>query len=314
MAASAPSSTPPKRLWRQIASALIAVAALAYLGYLVMGSAGEFTAALFSLSLGQISGALLAAIGMLLLKAVYHVLLSQRLSGRSRLARAVLPAYCLAQLARYLPGKIWGILYQANRLSGTLRADQVVTANAIQTITTNLLGIGVIGSVLGAAHSHSPWPLAGLAVAVAATELVHRYPVMERRLLALLARLSRRDIPVPDNIPPQRWTGTLILCGEWIAYFAIWFIIAGEEIAPLDTIVLGTWYAAASLLAIVAVVVPAGLAVREAIFVTLGTLSSVNPAALVAYAALLRLVLTIGELACVPIAAALSRRLPEARQ
>jgi hypothetical protein len=295
--------------WRRVVGSLFAIAALLYLGQLVANNAGEFKATLLSLSAWQMAVALIASVAMLLLKALYHVLLCERLSGKSGLAAEVLPAYCTAQVVRYLPGKIWGVVYQANRLSQRLHVSEVVTANAIQTITTNILGAGIITTILAAVYLSEPWLLVGIFVAIAITETVHRTPLFERRLLLLSSRLSRRQIPSQTDIPPHRVSGTLILVLEWVAYFTIWFAVVGDQFKVVETVTLGTWYAAASLLAIAAIAVPGGLAVREAIFVALGSFTTVGAVALVGYAAALRVLLMLAEVACIPIAELLKRHL-----
>jgi hypothetical protein len=68
-----------------------------------------------------------------------------------------------------------------------------------------------------------------------------------------------------------------------------------------SALALATWYAAASLLSILAIAVPAGLVVREAIFVSLSGLSAVPQATLVVLAAAMRLAMTAGEVLCIPV-------------
>jgi uncharacterized membrane protein YbhN (UPF0104 family) len=297
-----PLRSTPRLVWRRLLGVLLALAALLYLGALVVDDADAFLAVLSGSSPSQILMALLAAIAMLLLKAWYHTLICERISGQTNLVGSVLPAYCAAQVVRYLPGKIWGLVYQANRLSERLHPGEVVTANAVQTLTTNLLAVGVIGSVLSAVFLDAVWPLFGIVLAVAFTEALHRNPVIERKLRGLIERWARRLPAAPAAIPAWPRTGTLLLCAEWVAYFAIWLALVGDQVPVLETIVLATWYAAASLLAIAVIVVPGGLAVREAIFVALASSTAVGAAALVALAAALRLLLTLAEACCVPIA------------
>jgi len=290
------------KVWQRVFGVVIVVAALPYLAWLVAGDYTQFRETLASLSLLQSLGALCAAVTYLMLKALYHLLLCKRLSGRSGIAGEVLPAYCTGQLARYLPGKVWGVVYQTTRLSGTLLPREVVTANAIQMVTTNLLGASIIASALASFYFHTAWPLLGALVGTVLTETVHRYSWLERRLLVAIARITKKELPENDDIPPLPWLGTLILLGEWLAYFTIWLIVAHEELHLHAVLALGTWYAAASLLAIMAVAVPGGIAVREAIFIALSSSSRIDSGLLVAFAAVLRVVLTVGELACVPIA------------
>lgn len=287
--------------WQRIVGILLAAAALAYLAHLVANDVDSFSVVLRSQRPGTLFAAIAVAVAMFAIKAIYHATLCQRLSGKTGLLGYVLPAYAVAQVIRYLPGKIWGIIYQSGRLSCLLQPSVVVAANASQTLMTNLLGAGIIASVLCSVHLESAWPLCGIPVAIAFTELLHRHPKLEAWLLEVISRILRRRIEAPD-IPALKISGTLMLSLEWVAYYIIWSAILGEGVPSYSTIVIATWYAAASLLAMFAVVVPAGIAVREALFVSMVTIADSNASELIGYAALMRAILTVSEVALIPIA------------
>lgn len=287
--------------WQRVLGILVAVAAFAYLVRLVANDLDSFSAAVQSQTPIAIIAAIAAAVVMLTVKAIYHTVLCQRLSRKTGLLAHVLPAYAVAQVVRYLPGKIWGIVYQSGRLSSQLHPSVVVTANTSQTLMTNLLGFGIIASVLGSVHLESAWPLCGIPVAIAITELLHRNPRLEAWLLRVISRVLRRRIYAPD-VPAQKVSGTLMLSLEWIAYYIIWAAILGEALPTYSTIVIATWYAAASLLAMFAIAVPAGIAVREALFVSMATIAASKSGELIGYAALMRAILTSSEVALIPIA------------
>lgn len=286
--------------WRRLFGAVLALSALMYLGWMVVKDFNSFWTTLRSQTAGALAAAMIAAIAMFAIKAIYHALLCERLSGKTNLMDHVIPAYAIAQVVRYLPGKVWGIVYQSGRLSQHLHPSVVVTANTSQTLMTNLLGSGIIGSVLAAAYLESPWPLGGVVFALVFTELLHRNPRVEAWLLGAVSRLLRRPVDV-QRIPPQMFRGTLMLALEWAAYYFMWSAILGSAIPTWSTIVISTWYAAASLLAIFAVAVPAGIAVREALFVSLAAMTAGTQGELVGYAALMRLILTLAEIALIPV-------------
>lgn len=289
---------------KRIAGGTLAFVAVAYIATLIAKNSEDFWQGLQALSIFQLACAMLAAITMLLLKAVYHVRLCERLSGKASLSSAVLPAYVTAQVVRYLPGKIWGVVYQASRLSQTIGQREVVTANAIQTVTTNLLGLSIIVSGLAAFHFEQPLLLAGVGLGIALVELVHRVPRLESWLLGLAYKVGKGQRPPLAAIPPLPLVGTSILIFEWLAYFLMWqFLAAGFPNAGFDgAVLMGLWYAAASLVAVFAIAVPGGIAVREAAFVAIAAAMGASPAALLALAAAARIVLTAGELACIPMA------------
>src|SRR5690606_35005346 len=291
----------PRPAWQRAVGPVLALAALAYLARLVLADFQSFAGALRGQTPVSLAVAIIAVILMFAVKAHYHGVLCQRLSKRKDLLADVIPAYAMAQVVRYLPGKIWGVVYQSNRLSMQLHPSVVVAANTSQTLVTNLLGAGIIVSVLGAAYTSSFWPLAGIPAFVAITEIVHRYPRMEAWLLQVASRNLRRRTDLPQ-IPPQRISGTLMLLLEWVAYYFMWAAILGEGLPSFPTVTVATWYAAASLIAIFAVAVPAGIAVREALFVSLAAMTMSSSGELLGYAALMRAVLTAAEVMLIPVA------------
>jgi len=297
---------PKKTLVLKAIGFVILTTCLAYLVQLLLDNREEVSLAVSSLTLGQALCSIAAALAMYLLKGYYHVLLIQRISKRNGLTGSVLPAYCVAQVVRYLPGKIWGMVYQVTQLSGTVSPGQVITANLIQMITTMTLGNLIIISILFAIHFNSLLPLTGIAIALILTEIIHRVPQIERKLLLIIAKITSREQSISLEIEPQRWVGTLILLLEWVAYFTIWAVVIGPSSDPIRFIELGTIYSAASVLAIVAIVAPSGIAVREALFVGLAVTTSANTALLLGYAVVLRLILTFAELLCVPVAMGLA--------
>ncbi len=101
-------------------------------------------------------------------------------------------------------------------------------------------------------------------------------------------------------VAPSRWLATAILAAEWMVYFVAWALLANGMLDLASIVALAAWYAAASLLSILAFAVPAGLVVREAIFVSLGGLSAVPLATLVVLAAAMRLAMTVGDVLCIP--------------
>src|SRR5690606_3008841 len=125
-----------------------------------------------------------------------------------------------AQLVRYVPGKIWGVVYQAQRMSGVIGARDVVVANLWQTLNTNLLALGVVGSSL-LAWVASPWWILLVLPFLAAVEWVHRNPDLDRRLLGTATRVLRLQMDTRQALPMQSRPLVLsaLLCLEWVFFF-----------------------------------------------------------------------------------------------
>jgi hypothetical protein len=255
----------------------------------------------------QIAFAVLAAIPMFVLKGWYHLSLLDRINAAPSARHVDLPIYLQAQIVRYLPGKIWGVVYQTRRMSGTHSPSEIVIANLWQMAMTNALSAGLIISLLLAFRYSHAW-LFLLVPVIASVEWLHRHPAIESWGLRQLSRFLPRLAPLTANkpLPPMPWTGTIFLCSEWIFYFLVFAVMLHGLAWLPERLLLGTWYGAASLLALAAFVVPAGLAVREAIFVAAPNLIGIDAATLAVTAALARLVFLGAEIAAATLASILT--------
>lgn len=245
----------------------------------------------------RIAIASLALVPMCFLKAWYHFYLLERLSGNRIALRIGLPIYLQSQIVRYLPGTIWGMVYQSQRLADTHRTSEVVIANLWQMATTNLLSIGVIVSIL-LSWNYSPAWLLLLIPSVALVEGLHRYPIVESWVLKQLGRFLPRFAPLAAGrmLPPMRWKGTAILCAEWMFYFLSFVVLLQGSMDWHKALLLATWYSGASVISLVAFVVPAGIAVREAVFVAVPGLIGIDTATLAIVAVLARVTSLLGEI------------------
>lgn len=255
----------------------------------------------------QIALAVIAAIPMYMIKGCYHLSLLDRFASSRSSWRKGLPIYLQAQIVRYLPGKIWGIVYQSQRMSDTHQSSAVVMANLWQMATTNALSAGLVMSLLLSLRYSYAWALLLIPVVIA-VEWLHRHPSMETWTLKQLSRFLPRLAPLAGSEPlsPMPWKGTAMLCSEWAFYFLAFACMLDGLVDGHRLFLLATWYGGASLLALAAFVVPAGIAVREAIFVAAPQLTQVDAATLAITAALARLVFLGSEIAAALLASALN--------
>lgn len=284
----------PTTRWRALATFLLAGAAFLYLAWVLQREAASAAEALRSFSPGRVLAALAMALLMHLLKTSYYLEVCRRLGAPVGAAGRLAYAYAVAQVARYLPGKIWGVAYQIGSLADVFPARKIILAHIVQMFQTNLLAVGVLVAMLDLLVFHQRWPIVIAVAVLVLVELFHRWPALERMFLRVWAKLRARPELMESDIGPSPSRSSAILLGEWLAYYAMWFFLLGETLPLHELTLLATWYAAASLLAIFAFVVPGGLAVREAIFVLLAG-SAHGAGALIVQAALLRVLLISAE-------------------
>ncbi|MES0873760.1 hypothetical protein [Sinimarinibacterium thermocellulolyticum] len=241
--------------------------------------------------------AVIASLPMYWLKASYHASIVHSLDPHTFDRPRVIAVYLQAQLVRYLPGKVWGLVYQSGQMANRHAPSIIITANFVQTLTTNVMAAFLILALAGSVLAH-PALLLLLLAGLLAPEWLHRAP----GLWATLARTTARWLPAlgaagtPGPAAPIRWSGTAMLASEWFFYFLMFFVLVGDRCPLWAVIFTGTWYACASLLSMFAVVVPAGLAVREALFVASPAQSALSATELVVLAVTLRLLSIVAEL------------------
>lgn len=284
-----------RRHVRGLLAFLLIATSLFFLVRMLLPDAALIRSSLAETHWAQIVVALLAAAAMYLIQAVYHLGVLGAFRDERMSVRSLLPVYLQAQIVRYLPGRVWGVVYQAHRMASVHRPGEVVVANVWQMVMTNLLAVGVVGSTILAFHYSHAWLLLVLPFLLF-VELLHRRPAVVTRVMAWLRRwLPGSILSGEETLRPMPFRGTCLLVVEWMLYLLAFAALLYGRTGLADSMLIGTWYAGATLLSLIAFVVPAGIAVREAIFVAAPTLAGADPALLAVIAALARLVFVAAE-------------------
>lgn len=217
--------------------------------------------------------------------------------------------FLLSQLGKYLPGGVWNLVAAAE-LGADLRIPRrrSVTAMAVAllvSIATGLL-LAVIAVVAGPSGVRSTYGVALLALPLLAALLAP--PVLNRLLGLLLRRLGRPPLEHPVSAVGVARASAWALLAWLLAGLHVYLLVTalGAD-ATLATAALVTGgYALAWTAGFLAVVVPAGVGVREAVLglVLTGRLSG---GAVVIAVLASRVLLTVADLA-LGLAAARRRR------
>ena len=283
------------QLKKTISFGLVIIAVI-YLVSLVMKQPSDKDRFLEQYSLSVFMLSLIPAVAMVIFAAAYHVLTVARLSPKQVSRMRVMKSYAVAQVVRYLPGKIWGILYEVNNLSGEVSSKHVITANLIQALLTNLMAIGLSIIVITFWLYEEAWILLLSPSVVIIVEILHRNPFIEKQAVAVISRLfshSKTDVMIPSPIAVR---ATVVLILEWVAFVAVWWLLLGHETMAKDILAVSAYYAVASILSIAALAAPGGIAVREALFVALASTLEIDQITLLGHAAAARIVFTAAEL------------------
>lgn len=300
MTSPVPPAARARQLPRWAGYVLLATAAV-YLLWILHRQWPAVAAALLAQPPRNLLLALIAAMVMLAMEAVYHVLLLRRWTGPASGWRQLAVSYFLGQLVRYLPGKVLGLLYQAHHLGGAAAVPAVFVTNVVQFAYTSAVTAGMACAIAAAYLAGTAAAAAVLLLLFAGVVLSHRLALAER-LLRWAGTLWSPLRRVLDAGPPaSRDTGfalgaSALLLLEWIPYVIGWALLLPADTPLADAALAGVIYAGASFVAALAIIAPSGLVVREAVFIWLGTRVSLDAAQLLALGLVVRLLYTAAEL------------------
>jgi uncharacterized membrane protein YbhN (UPF0104 family) len=181
---------------------------------------------------------------------------------------AATEVYMVANLARYLPGKVWqiaGVAYLSSKrgIPATLAAAAAVLGQAVSLGAAAIVGAA---SLSGVGEQVSDWSIPVLVV-LAAALLVSLVPGLQAKAMTFWFRLARREAPQvrPSAGTTLRWLALYTI--NWMLYgFAFLVLVKSLEL-PGDALLVSSAFAAAWVLGYAFIFAPAGIGVRESFLV-----------------------------------------------
>jgi glycosyltransferase 2 family protein len=213
---------------------------------------------------------------------------------------AMLPAariWTVSSLGKYVPGQVWAIASMAVMSQRVGVAPWAATASSVLlqglAVGTGACVVGVSGSSLTAAYPEARWILAVLVgLSISGVALIMWQPFIRKALSLLRVDTGGARAPALDKV----LFGALANAVAWIGYgVALWLLARGLFDVPALTIprAVGA-FTAAYLAGFLAFGLPAGVGVREVVFVSVLQSAIGTPTAL-ALAFASRLLLTVAE-------------------
>lgn len=205
--------------------------------------------------------------------------------------------WCLSNLGRYLPGKVWsvaGMVVLAKRagVSGWAAAASAIVMQFLAIATGAGVFLAFVPSrVFASTVSPVAVGTAGLA-GIAAAVVVTTTPLLQR-----LARLVKPEIEFRPLRPMAATLGAGATVAAWLGYgLALWLLARGVVPAtPLPGLLAVGGFAGAYIVGLVFIFAPGGVGVREGVLVSLLT-PSVGGGAAVVIAVASRLLMTLTEI------------------
>jgi uncharacterized membrane protein YbhN (UPF0104 family) len=281
---------------RSIALVVFGVA-LIYLVWAFAQYSQDIVAALSEVSLAKFILATACGLGMIFSAGLYQVLLLESFSETKLDRKKALSAYFQSQLIRYLPGKIWGVIYQGRLLSNQSSMQLVVFVNLLQLMTTQWLMIGIVLALVFFEYMGQLSCIVIFLFFVVATELFHRFTAIQSYVLARVVLFASKLGLRLGNFErkPISVIATLLLLLEWFFYCLVFLVLFSDEMTLGALLKVSVWYAAASAIALFFWVIPSGLGVREAVFVALAPELIASVAEFFAWSIVLRIVFLLSE-------------------
>jgi hypothetical protein len=218
--------------------------------------------------------------------------------------RAAARAWCLSNLGRYIPGKVWSVtglvvLAQREGVRGSAAAASAVAFQAL------VLGTGV--AIVAGATPHATSALrliAGFLIAAGSLTVLIWGPTV--RWLGRIMNASSPLNPLPLSAVGA---GAALMLLGWLVYgFSFWLFIQGLLPEPHISILAASGaFTLSYILGTLALFAPGGIGVRELVLVTVLT-PYLGSGGAVATSVGSRVLLTIGEIGAALIAVAWSRQ------
>ena len=186
-------------------------------------------------------------------------------------ARDAVRIYLVANLGRYVPGKLWqvaglALLARSRGVTAPVATAAAVVGQAVALAGAMLIGMVALVDAPPSIAWFTPFALAGTAAVVLAVTI----PAIFRPLLRLWMRWvpgeAPKEVPI-GTLEGLRWLALYTL--NWGGYaLAFWLLVRGLSL-PGALLEVGPAFAAAYVIGYVAIFAPAGLGVREVSLVAL---------------------------------------------
>lgn len=174
--------------------------------------------------------------------------------------------FMIANLGRYIPGKVWQIaglaaLARQKGVPGTTAAAAAVLGQGLALAAATVLGLGGIWSLADGAAWRWLVP-GGLTVAV----VIGLSPPVFRAVSSLWFRVTRTE--PPESLESRQAAGWLAIAfANWVMFaVAFWLFVGGLGYDP-PIVATATGFAAAYVVGYVFILAPAGIGIRESMLV-----------------------------------------------
>ena len=296
---------------KEIIRRVLFIAGLLFVFVLVLESWGEIERLLRSVkplefTLSVVTGLL----GTLTISVFFNRLLGK--NGVVLSDRLAIKIYLVGQIAKYIPGKIWGIAYQISHVAGARAATGVVLAN-MENMFIVIYMTSMTAFVLVSLQLETIFTLASVIGGLVVFLLLYRTRLVLNIVHLVLKTIGQQDfVPVSSEcIKPGPVEGVLF-CVIFCSTYALSYILMLDAVfnfPPEQAYVYIVLLSIAWIGGVLTIIVPAGMGVRELIFVSFTSqlIPDQSMESIVSIAVVTRAWQLLQELAIMPVLFSLRR-------
>lgn len=295
--------------YRSILTSLLLTIATVWLGSLLWDNINQLKIISTNFSYWRLLTAIPFAVLALYTSAItYHLILIETTNTNPAFGKTFI-SYLGSQIVRYLPGKIWGIIYQANKMRYDTPAHTIWETNLTQFILGNLLSAILISW----AFMHRVYTLE-FSFLFFITLIIIFFITIKTKIVHVIIRKAANIFPlkhhISEGIPDVKKTASISisLAFEWLFYFMSWIALIYPTQTVDDIIILSIVYVAAWLVGFATIILPGGVLVRESAFISLGMLFGFDAGVLAFYAILARVLFSSSDIFGVVVAHAILKQ------
>lgn len=280
--------------YKKLFKIIVFILGLVFLFYYIHYHLEEVESVLSQLSITLVVLAIIFTTGAHFTQALLNALLLKEFLHTKLPQRRLIFSFTQSQIVKYIPGRFWGVMFQASTISQNIQKRDVWIVNLYELLITN--GFNLLIAVV-ACLIFVPFSLLGKLIIFSVGSILCF--VLYRKCDVIL-KLLKTDSQIFKKYTVL-FNGKLItkifalLVMEWLLYISMWVSLCFQQFSVLEIVLIAINYAVALVVGILFFIVPNGLVVREATFISIGKYLGWDMEFLIVYGLFVRLLFMSGD-------------------
>jgi uncharacterized membrane protein YbhN (UPF0104 family) len=292
--------------WKKITAAALTLLGIGFLLALAWDQRDALSRTLLTLRPMGVGVAVLMLVASNASSAMLFAVLARSHGAPESRRSALAGGFLLSQVAKYVPGRVWGVVVQGLLMGAGASLRTLIVAN-VEVALVVLGAVTAVGLALAGGAISGLW----VSLALLAGSWLALLGMVRGRFLAIVVAHLQGWLPARFQsvgaVDPRgadtsdRWLPLALLC-LLVFYAGGWIVLLAWGLAmPVDDSIKLTALLSVSYALGVLSLLPAGIGAREAAFVGLGHLMHADMPTLAAVAIVTRLVMVLGDFASLPL-------------